>query len=171
MQPPPPPSPVQPAGSTRTGSRLLGIAGVTLGLAGLVAGVGAWFRAAPPREATVPAYSEQQVIDATKTVCDAYSRGLQTFRIAAGRQVENPADKLPVAVNTRVAEIAVSNFLSNEIYANPAAPLELQKLVHQLSEAYQDIALVQLAEGTTSDVEPFGLSADDAIAKIGKICP
>lgn len=147
----------------------MGALGVVLGLLGLLVGVAAWFRAAPHE--AVDVYTEQQVADAKKAVCEAYAEGVRSFRIAADRTVNNPEDRLPVAVNTRVAEVAVSNYLNNAIDTNPAAPVELQRSVRQLAKSYLDIALTQLAEGAAPDVEPFALSADDAIAETNRTCP
>jgi len=167
----PPPWPPQAAPRQgRTNLRLLPILSAALGLLGLIVGVAAWFRAAPSNVGANSAYTEQEANDAKKAVCDAYAKGVRSFRIAANRKVDNPADKLPVAVNTRVAEVAVGNYLNNALDSNPATPPELQSSIRQLAQAYQDIALTQLAEGTTPDVEPFGQSADEAIAKTNQIC-
>lgn len=169
MQPPPPPSPVQPAGPARTGSRLLGIVGVILGLAGLVAGVAAWFRAGPPREAAVPAYSEQQVIDAKTAVCEAYEKGLRSLHVAGGKKAD-PADWLPVAVNTRLAETAMGSYLVNVLDLNPATPRELRGLMQQLAVNYQEMAVIQLSDAPTSDFEANGRVADEIIPKIDPMC-
>lgn len=166
----PPSRPLRLEQPNRSASLWLGALGAVLGLLGLLVGVAAWYRSAP-QKAVDAVYTEQQVADAKKAVCDAYAEGVRSFRIAADKNVDNPADKLPVAVNTRVAEVAVSNYLNNAVDANPAAPVELQRSVRQLADSYLHIALTQLAEGTVQDIEPFGLSADDAIAETNRTCP
>lgn len=169
MQPPPPPSPVQPAGPARTGSRLLGIVGVILGLAGLVAGVAAWFRAGPPREAAVPAYSEQQVIDAKTAVCEAYTKGMRSIH-AVGSKSPEPADWFPIAINTRLAEFAVGTYLIETSNENPAAPPELQEQLRRLGQAYRDVALVQLADGSDHEYSASKEAVESTVPKIRQTC-
>jgi len=160
--------PVQPA---RTPSRLLPVLGVVLGSLGLIAGVGAWFRAAPSTEGSAAVYSEQQVSEAKKAVCEAYGKGLKAIQVAGGKKPGDPSDPLPVvAVNGRVAEVAVGNYLINSVGANKAAPPALGELISQLGQAYQDIALTQFADGSRADVAPIAEQADRAISKIEQIC-
>jgi hypothetical protein len=139
-----------------------------LGLLGLGMGVAAWFRAAPP-DTGKPVYTEQQMSEAKEAVCSAYARGVQSFRIAGSRQVGNDSETMAIAVNTRLAEVAVGNYLINTANANPAAPYELRQLIEKLAKSYQEIALTQLAE--SSDYKQVGLDADEAISKIEQICP
>ena len=75
---------------------------------------------------------------------------------------------LAIAVNTRLAEVAVGNYLINMINAHPAAPYELRELIKELAQSYQEIALKQLAE--SSDYKQLGLDADEAISKIEQVC-
>jgi hypothetical protein len=161
----------QPIQPSRAPSRLLPVLGVILGSLGLIAGVAAWFRAAPPTQGASAVYSEQQVNEAKAAVCGDYRKAVRSFQIAGNRTVDNPADKLAVAVNTRLAEVAAGNYMNNSIDSNAAAPEDLKNLIRQLARTYQDIALTQLAEGTQADVEPFGDSADKVILDINKICP
>ena len=164
----PPPWPPQAAPARRGASQLLAILGLVLGLLGLGIGTAAWFRAAPKPAATT--YSDQQVAEAKQVVCEAYAKGVRSLRIAGNRKVDS-LDALPIAVNTRLAEVTVGNYLINSVDANPAAPPELKDLIDQLAHAYQDIALAQLADASTEDYKPIGLAADKVIAKIDQICP
>jgi hypothetical protein len=143
--------------------------GVVLGLLGLGMGAAAWFRAAPPDAAGKPVYTEQQVGEAKEAVCSAYARGVHSFQIAGSRKVDNHSETLAIAVNTRLAEVAVGNYLINTANAYPAAPYELRQLIEKLAQSYQEIALTQLAE--SSDYKHVGLDADEAISKIEQICP
>ncbi len=163
--PPPWPPHVPPVG--RSASRLLGITGLVLGLLGLGIGTAAWFRAAPKPEAT--AYTERQVADAKKAVCDAYAKGLRSIRTAGSKPVD-PTNWLPVAVNTRLAEVAVGNYLVNTLDANPATSSELREAISKLAQEYQDMALVQLADGRNSDYESVTTAADEEISKISQTC-
>jgi hypothetical protein len=163
----PPPWPPQAAPARRGASQLLGILGLVLGLLGLGIGTAAWFRAAPKPAATT--YSDQQVADAKKAVCDVYAKGMRSIRTAGSKQVD-PADWLPVAVNTRLAEVAVGNYLLNTLDSHPSAPSELRDAIFQLAQAYQDMALIQLADGPPLDYKSETTAADEEISKIDQIC-
>jgi len=165
-----PPPLAQPAPAQGPGfARLLPVLGVVLGLLGLGMGAAAWFRAAPADVAGQPAYTEQQVSEAKEAVCSAYARGVQSFQIAGTKKVDNHSEALAIAVNTRLAEVAVGNYLINTLNAHPAAPYELRELIKKLAKSYQEIALKQLAE--SSDYKQLGLDADEAISKIEQVCP
>ena len=159
----PPPTPT----AGQSVSRLLGVAGLVLGLLGLGIGTAAWFRAAPRPEAS---YSTQEVADAKKAVCEAYAKGVRSMRVVAGRVVDNPAEVLPVAVNSRLAEVAVANYYINALSANPAVPSELQNLLLRLSQAYQDVALIQLADGTPLDYKSEKEIVNESVAKLDQSC-
>ena len=113
---------------------------------------------------------EQQVVDASAAVCEAYTKGVRSMRVVAGRIVDNPADTLPVAVNSRLAEVAVGNYFINALAANPAAPPELQEPLLELARAYQDVALIQLANGTPSDYKSEKDIVNEAVAKLDQLC-
>ena len=165
-----PPPWAQPAPARGAGiARLLPVLGVVLGLLGLGMGVAAWFRAAPADVAGQTVYTEQQVSEAKEAVCGAYATGVQSFQIAGSKNVDNHSEALAIAVNTRLAEVAVGNYLINMVNAHPAAPYELRELIKELAQSYQEIALKQLAE--SSDYKQLGLDADEAISKIEQVCP
>ena len=155
----------------RGGSRLLPILGVGFGLLGLMAGVAAWFRAAPSDPSTTPIYSEQQVAEAQAAVCEAYRKGVRSMRVVAGRVVDNPADTLPVAVNSRLAEVAVGNYFINALDEHPAAPAVISSTLRGLALAYQDVALIQLADGTPADYKYEKEVVNDAVGKLDQLCP
>ena len=165
----PPPWPAQVPAQGRSPSRVLPILGAVLGTLGLIVGVAAWFRAAPPNVGEGPVYSEQQVADAKTAVCDAYAKGLQALQVA-GAKKPDPTDWLPVAVNTRLAETAIGNFLINILDANPAVPPELRELTRQLALAYQSMALTQLADGQINDYKSDKDSIENLAPKIDQIC-
>ncbi len=167
----PPPWPPQAPERGRAPSRLLPILGAILGSLGLIIGVAAWFRAAPAREAANPVYSEQQVADAKTAVCEAHEKGSRSLQAAGSKKPDNPADTLPVtAVNARLAEVVGSNLFFDSVESNPAAPKELSNLVHQLGELYRNIALIQLADGSKTDISPIAEEALNVTRQIDKIC-
>jgi hypothetical protein len=123
-------------------------------------------------EAAKSVYSDQQVADAKKNVCEAYYKGWNAIQVAGSKKKpEEPSDTIPiVAVNGRVSEVAVANYLFNVVDANPAAPNELRDLVRTLGVVYQDIVITQLADGSKEDVQPIAVKADELIPKINAIC-
>ena len=151
-------------------ARLLPVLGVVLGLLGLGMGAAAWFRATPAITAEAPAFSDQQVVDASAALCGAYTNGVRSMRVVAARIIDNPADTLPVAVNSRLAEVAVGNYFINALAANPAASPELQEPLLQLARAYQDVALIQLANGTPSDYKSEKAIVNEAVARLDRLC-
>lgn len=110
--------------------------------------------------------------DAKKNVCEAYYKGWNAIQVAGSKKKpEEPSDTIPiVAVNGRVSEVAVANYLFNVVDANPAAPNELRDLVRTLGVVYQDIVITQLADGSKEDVQPIAVKADELIPKINAIC-
>lgn len=144
--------------------------GVVLGLLGLVVGVAAWFRAAPTREATTPVYTEQQVADAKKAVCEAYERGVRALEVSGNERPDTPAETISIAVNMRLAEVAVGNSIKDALQANPALPGNLKEPLDHLAGAYQSIAITQLAGGTRDDSKSYASAADKAITEIDSIC-
>jgi hypothetical protein len=166
-----PPPWAQPAPAQGPGiARLLPVLGVVLGLLGLGMGAAAWFRAAPADVAGQPVYTEQQVSEAKEAVCGAYNKGIRTIRIVASKRADNPADALAVAVNSRVGEVAVSTYFFNILEANPASPVELRTLVQGLANDYQNLVLIQLADGTPVDWKSTKDSIEDAAVKLDQIC-
>ena len=151
-------------------SRLLPILGTALGLLGLIAGVVAWLRPTDANSAASSLYSDQQVADAKKAVCEAYEKGVRSMRVVAARVVDDPADTLPVAVNSRLAEVGVGNYFVNALAMNPAAPPGLQDDLRRLAQAYQDIALIQLAGGAPVDYKTEKEIANAAVEKLDLIC-
>lgn len=163
--PQPPQSPIP----ARSASRLLPVLGVVLGLLGLVLGAAAWFRAG--QSTSNPPYSDQQVAAAKEALCNAHLQSWRSAQVAGSKKPDNPEAAMPVvAVNGRVAEVAVGNFLVNSVDANPAAPTELKNLITQLGFAYQNIVLTQLSDGTNAEVAPIGEEADRVKLKIDQIC-
>lgn len=150
-------------------SRLLPILGVALGLLGLAVGTAAWFRAAPSHSAA-PAYSDQQVAEAKKAVCEAYAKGMRSIRTVASRKAENDGEKLAVVTNSEVGEALVSTFFLNTVESNPASPGELQSSLRKLATEYQNVALTQLADGGPADYQYNIEEIDAEVAKIDLLC-
>jgi hypothetical protein len=114
-------------------------------------------------------YSEQQVADAKRAVCEAYAKGIQALKVA-GAKKPDPADWLPVAVNTRLAETAMGGFLVHVLDANPAVPSQLEELTRRLALNYQEMAVIQLADKMPAEFESNNRISADLISKIDQIC-
>jgi len=166
----PPPWPAQVPAQGRSPSRVLPILGAVLGTLGLIVGVAAWFRAAPPNVVEGPVYSEQQVADAKTAVCDAYAKGMRTVRSVASRKAENEADKLLVIAVSATGELAAATYFFNILNSTPAAPSNIQQSLNRLAQQYQEVALIQLANGAPSEYESNGKAIDAAIAELDISC-
>ncbi len=164
LQPFPPQAPV------RRTSRWLPRFGACLGLVGLATGAAGCSRPGASSEAAKPAYSDQQVADAKKAVCEAYAKGIRSIRIVASKRAENPADTLPIAVNSRVAEVAVSTYFRDTLNTNPATPPDLQGLISTLAQNYQELVLIQLADGTPVDWKATKDSIEETASKLDELC-
>ena len=135
------------------------------------AGVTGCSRPAAPGDVAKPAYSEEQVADAKKAVCEVFEAGMKSIQGAGNKKPDNPGDTLPGSVvNMRLAEIAVANSFFRSTEVNHAAPPDLIELTNQLGNVYQDIALTQLADGSKLQVDPIASKADDLIPKIEQKC-
>jgi len=164
------PQPLLPQASTGGSSRWLPLLGVGFGLMGLIAGVAGCGRPTASSEAAKPVYSDQQVADAKKAVCEAYAKGMRSIRIVAKRQPANDADRLGVAVNSRVGEVAVATYFLTAVDANPSAPIELKDRLRELAQQYQEIVLIQLADGGPSDWDAVVAKIDELVSKIDPLC-
>ena len=165
-QPGPPQAPL------RCFSRWLPLVGAGLAVVGLTAGAAGCSRpAATSGDAAKPAYSDQQVADAKKAVCEAYKKGFQSIRVASTKKSDDSTEGLPgTLLNARIAEVAAANYFINSVRENPAAPSELNELVGQLGDIYQDIVLTQLSDGSREEVHPIAGKADAIIPKIDQLC-
>lgn len=174
-QVPPGPAPWPPAAPpaaapARNGSRALGIAGVVLGLVGLIAGVSAWLRPIPKPEAA-PVYSEQQVADAKKAVCEAYSQFNRALVATSNRDGGDDATaRLVVAVNIRLALYAGSDYLLQALATKPAATPRLSNSIKEIAATYQEMAIKQLGEVPNSDIDPLVERAKSVSQEIDETC-
>lgn len=150
---------------------MLGVVGSVLGLLGLIAGVGAWLRPLPTAESSAPVYSEEQVADAKKAVCEAYGEVSRAITATTSRdRGDDPTTKLVVAVNVRLALYAGGDYLRGSLSASPATPDELSDSVLGLAQAYQQVAIKQLGEAPRDDLDALADSAKSYASQIDKAC-
>lgn len=145
----------------------IGVAVIAIAIA-----IGAWFRPAPkPETPAAKTYSEQEVTDAKKAVCDAYARTDRAVQ-ATGRRNggDDQTAVLAVAVNIRLALSESSSLLLRTLTENPAAPRELQEQTRLAANTYQDVAIDQLGDAPQEELAPLFKRADSTDAAIKQAC-
>ncbi|WP_431237825.1 hypothetical protein ACQ86B_24640 [Mycolicibacterium aichiense] len=133
-----------------------------------------WFRPAPkPETPAAKTYSEQEVADAKKAVCDAFAMVQATLESSANQTPPDPNDamqKFTLSINGRLASYAGGDYLYRQVDENPAAPAQLSTAVRQLASTYQQATLAQIAQADKSKLEPIYQSADAAASQITADC-
>ncbi|BBZ79125.1 hypothetical protein MANY_44620 [Mycolicibacterium anyangense] len=145
---------------------------VVLALIATAVAIGAWFRPAPKPEApAAKTYSEQEVADAKKAVCDAYERAHRALQTTGSKDGGNdPTTSLAIAVNVRLAFGESSSYLLRTLQEYAATPADLRDQVRTASESFQQISLDQLGEAPQQELDPILKRADAADLSIKKTC-
>ena len=151
---------------------VLSIVAIVLSLVVGALAIAALVKAAPKAEApAAKVYSEQEVADAKKAVCDAYSRADRAVQ-AAGRR--NGGDDqtaiLGVAVNIRLALSESSSLLLRTLAEQPAAPNDLQEQIRLAANTYQDVAIDQIGDASQDELAPLFKQADSTDVAIKQAC-
>ncbi len=159
-----PPSPVQKA------SRATAIIAVVVSLLALALAAAAFFK--PQHDATpaAPQYSDQQVADAKKNVCDAYNAMDAATRNAGGLRSDDPNQKFMISINTRLAFNTAADHLLAVAEQSPAGPSDLLAATKALALAYQKIVLAQTAEAPTDTLERLYTESDNSVDSIKQAC-
>lgn len=133
--------------------------------------IGAWFRPMPKPEApAAKTYSEQEVSDAKKAVCDAFNQTQQTLKVTGSKTGDNPTASFIVAVNSRIAIQTVSAYLRSTAENQPALSKDLSAKALGLSDIYRTILLKQLAEVPQDEIEPLFKSVDKSVDDMIQAC-
>ncbi|TGD89248.1 hypothetical protein BayCH28_07805 [Mycolicibacterium sp. CH28] len=134
--------------------------------------IGAWFRPAPKAEApAAKTYSEQEVADAKKAVCDAYQRvdrALTATTSKGGGGQTN--DDVLIGINVRLALTESAQYLRTRLAEQPATPLDLAEIVARASNAYQDLAIAQLGEAPQSELDEIVRTGDPSTSELKQAC-
>jgi hypothetical protein len=167
--PGPPPSFAPPARPTRA-PMFIAIAVALAALAALAVAIASWFRPAPePHIQAAPTYTDAQVADAKKQVCDAFSTAHDAIGTAGNKK--DPTHSVAYAVNARLAFFAGAQHLIETLSSQPAAPKELSSSVRQYATAYTTLSLALLADKTEDQIGAGVFSSgDQASENIQKIC-
>lgn len=177
LQPPQAPLPPESGTSSDSGvqsrgiSRLPNAIAIAIAVVALAVAAGAWFRPLPKPEApAAKTYTEQEVAEAKKAVCEAFETARETLATTGGKTSEDYAEAFVVAVNTRLALETTSNFLARTLEENHPTPSDLATPVGELSRSYEGIALAQLNESPQSEINLIASTSDAAVARITQAC-
>ena len=165
------PQPWMPQGfPSQRSSRLPIIIALVLSLLALGLAAAAWFRPVREAEAAAPQYSEQQVADAKKNLCDAYANSYKAVKAAGNVTSEDPNLRYMFALNTRLALNTAADHLLSEVDKNQAAPSRLLVVTTTLAYTYHEFLLSVFAEDSTEGREPISDKMDTLEASIKREC-
>lgn len=169
--------PADPAGwmpptnqSAHGASRVPVIAALVMSLAALALAAAAWFKPTHPESDGKPQYSEQQVADAKKNLCDAYETMFRAIKSAGSLSSEDPNVKFMVSLNTRLAFNSGADYLLAKADENPQAPEKLIRATRSLAIAYQKIVLGQTEPLSPEALKPLYEAADSEVTTIKQEC-
>ena len=103
-------------------------------------------------------------------MCDAYRKVFAAINEAGGRSSDDQNLNFTIAVNTRLAILANSSYLKQKLAENPATPSELAQSLKDMSDAYDEILLAQLASAPESTFKPLNDKLDAADATAARVC-
>ncbi|MGY4712601.1 hypothetical protein ACXDF8_24120 [Mycolicibacterium sp. CBM1] len=145
---------------------------IVVAVIAIAVAIGAWFRPAPKPEApAAKTYSEQEVTDAKKAVCEAFAAANKAVQ-AAGRRNEGTDSTaiLAVAANVRLALTAGSSYMLRNLEDSPATPDDLVASIKKLADTYEDIAIAQLGEAPQDQLDPLYKAGDEVTNSVKQAC-
>jgi hypothetical protein len=147
------------------------IIAIVIAVIAVAVAVGAWFRPAPkPETPAAKTYSDQQVADAKKAVCDAFDHIYHTLDVNNRKVPNQTGDPFAVAVNTRLAVYMASQYLLSQLANSPAAPDGLSSSVRRLANNYQDTVFEQIGDSDKSHLDALFQTAGDLQTEIQQVC-
>lgn len=162
--------PQGPPPSSSGSSRVPTLIAIVIALIAVAVAIAAWFRPAPKAETpAAKTYTEQEIADAKKAVCDAFERAFNALT-ANSRQPDNPSEGLAVIANSRVVIHAAGTYLAATLGERPATPEELATPVKSLADQYQSMVLDQISGADRATLDAEYQNADDLTSKISKVC-
>ncbi|AQT82513.1 hypothetical protein B1R94_02570 [Mycolicibacterium litorale] len=145
---------------------------IVVALIAVAVAIGAWFRPAPKPEApAAKTYSDQEIADAKKAVCDAYQRvdRALTATTSKGGGGQSTEDVL-ISMNVRLALTEGAQYLMTRLNEEPATPDPLAEAVRKATDAYQNIAIARLGDAPQSEVDEIIKNGDPSISAIKDEC-
>ncbi|WP_163696620.1 hypothetical protein [Mycolicibacterium sarraceniae] len=147
------------------------IIAIVIAVIAVAVAIGAWFRPMPkPDTPAAKTYSEQEVADAKKAVCDAFDRGQQTLSVTGSKVSTNPTDSFAIALNSRITINSVIAYWRATLERQPATASDLTNNIKSLIDLYQDILFTVLADGIKTDLDGLYASVDDLVPKVTQAC-
>jgi len=159
-----PPAPVQKASQAPV------IIAVVVSLLALGLAAAAFFKPKHDDAPAAPQYSDQQVADAKKNVCDAYNLIRRAVNEVGSVTSEDQTLKFMLSLNTRLSFNTAADQLFTVSGQNPAAPSGLLNAAEALGASYRKIVLALTATAGDDELKPLYESADTAIASIKQAC-
>jgi len=129
------------------------IVAIVVALLALALAAASWFRPTHEAAPATPQYSQQQVADAKKNLCDAYDSMYRALERAGTTTSDDPNQKYMIALNTRLAFNTSADRLLTEVNENPAGPADLVDATRRLAISYQKLILVRTAEAPQPDLD------------------
>jgi hypothetical protein len=148
------------------------IIAIVIALIAVAVAIGAWFRPAPkPETPAAKTYSDQEVADAKKAVCDAFDTVHNIVGINTGRDGgSDPTAILAVAANARIALYDGADYLLEILAKNPATPADLSASVNNLADTFRYLTIQYLANKQSAELEAPLRDADAATVAIQASC-
>lgn len=157
--------------ASRGASRLPNAIAIAIAVMALAVAAGAWFRPLPkPESPAAKTYSEQEVAEAKRAVCEAFTKGQNALTANSRRAGANASGDVAVVANSRIAIQASGAYLGSVLADRPPAPTELVNLSHQLVHQYEVMVLDQIGELTQSELDDEYRNADSLAGQIAQAC-
>jgi hypothetical protein len=151
---------------------VLSIVAIVLSLVVGALAIAALVKAAPKAEApAAKVYSEQEVADAKKAVCDAFDLVHNAIVVTNNKSGgSDPTAILAVAANARLSAHAGGEYLAEVLNQYPATTTDLANSIRDLAKNLDKLTLEYLGETPNAEQEPLLRNADDATARIRRQC-
>ena len=146
------------------------IVAIAVSLLALGVAAAAFFKPQHDPAPAAPQYSDQQVADAKKNVCDAYNLIHRALVDAGSLTSEDPNQKYMISLDVRLAFNTAADHLLAAASSSSAAPPGLLTATQALGYTYQKIVLAQTATAPNDELEPLYTEADASVAKIKQAC-
>lgn len=143
---------------------------IAVALIALAVAIGSWFRPTPePTPVAAPTYTDGEIADAKKQVCDAFNLAFNAILVAGNKQ--DPANVMAYAANGRLAFFGGAQYIGDVLDSLPATPPDVAEPARQYSYAYKQLALVLLADKGPEQMNKSVVDAGDAAnEKLKQLC-
>lgn len=155
---------------SKDSSGLSTIAAIALSLLAVAPAAAGCSKPAPETKTTEPQYSEQQVADAKKNLCDAYDTIYRAVERAGTTTSEDPNQKYMISISTRLAFNTAADYLMAVVEKSPAGPPVLVDATVKLANSYRKVILAQIADAGREKLDPIYSEIDSADAGVKAGC-